>query len=66
LLGGGGQESRCGWLKDRFGLSWQIVPSMMGAWMTDPDPAKTKRVMGAFMDMAKLDIAKLEAAHRGD
>ena len=63
LIAGGGAESRCGWLKDRFGLSWQIVPSMMATWMTDP--MRAARVMAAFMPMNKLDIATLEAAYRG-
>ncbi|MCE9522513.1 MAG: VOC family protein [Alphaproteobacteria bacterium] len=63
LIAGGGAESRCGWLKDRFGLSWQIVPSMMATWMTDP--ARAARVMAVFMPMNKLDIATLEAAYRG-
>ena len=63
LTANGGRESRCGWLVDRFGLSWQIVPSMMASWMTDP--ARAARVMAAFMPMQKLDIATLEAAARG-
>ena len=63
LLAKGGEESHCGWLKDRFGLSWQIVPSMMTTWMTDP--ARAPHVMAAFMPMIKLDIATLEAAYRG-
>lgn len=65
LTANGGAESRCGWLKDRFGLSWQIVPSMMGTWMSDPDPARVARVIAAFMPMIKLDISALEAAYRG-
>lgn len=65
LIANGGAESRCGWLKDRFGLSWQIVPSMMAAWMSDPDPARVARVVAAFMPMNKLDLATLEAAYRG-
>jgi predicted 3-demethylubiquinone-9 3-methyltransferase (glyoxalase superfamily) len=65
LTANGGAESHCGWLKDRFGLSWQIVPSMMAAWMCDPDPARVARVVAAFMPMAKLDIAALETAYRG-
>jgi predicted 3-demethylubiquinone-9 3-methyltransferase (glyoxalase superfamily) len=65
LMANGGAESRCGWLKDRFGLSWQIVPSQMSAWMTDKDPARVARVTAAFMPMNKLDIATLEAAYRG-
>lgn len=65
LTANGGAESHCGWLKDRFGLSWQIVPSQMTTWMTDKDPARSARVVAAFMPMRKLDIATLEAAYRG-
>jgi predicted 3-demethylubiquinone-9 3-methyltransferase (glyoxalase superfamily) len=65
LTADGGQEGPCGWLKDRFGLSWQIVPSMIGSMMTDPDPAKPARVMKAFMQMKKLDLAALERAFAG-
>ncbi|GAA4341707.1 VOC family protein [Flaviaesturariibacter amylovorans] len=61
----GGTPSRCGWLKDRYGLSWQVVPAQMGALMSDPDPAKAQRVMAAMMQMDKLDIAALEAAKAG-
>ena len=56
----GGQESMCGWLKDKFGLSWQIVPSILGKLMSDPERAP--RVMQAFMQMKKFDIEKLEKA----
>ena len=65
LLAGGGEESRCGWLKDRFGLSWQIVPRALGAMMTDPDPARVARVVAAFMPMKKLELRALEAAFHG-
>lgn len=65
LLDGGGVESQCGWLEDRFGLSWQIVPRALGNMMTDPDPARVGRVVAAFMPMKKLDLAALEAAYRG-
>ncbi len=61
----GGSEGRCGWLKDKYGLSWQIVPSAMGQLMSDPDPQKSKRVMEAMLQMKKLDIGALERAHRG-
>ena len=64
LLDGGSAE-RCGWLKDRFGLSWQIVPRTLGEMMTDADPARVARVVAAFMPMKKLDMAQLEAAFRG-
>jgi predicted 3-demethylubiquinone-9 3-methyltransferase (glyoxalase superfamily) len=60
LTGEGGQESMCGWLKDKYGLSWQIVPSNMGKLMTDS--ARAKRVMPVLMQMKKLDIRKLEEA----
>ena len=62
LLQGGGQESRCGWLKDRWGLSWQITPKRLGELLNDPDPARAKRVAEAMLTMVKLDIAVLEAA----
>ena len=59
----GGKESRCGWLKDRFGVSWQIVPSALPAMMAGP--ARAERVVQAFMPMAKLDLATIERAYRG-
>ncbi len=65
LTADGGVESQCGWLKDKYGLSWQIVPSRLVALMTHPDKAKSTRMMQALMGMKKLDIAKLEAAHAG-
>lgn len=65
LTANGGQEGPCGWLKDRFGLSWQVVPTAIPRMMSDPDPAKPARVMQAFMQMKKLDIAALERAYRG-
>lgn len=58
----GGTAEQCGWLKDRYGLSWQIVPSALGAMMNDPDRARAKRVSDAMLKMVKLDIAALEAA----
>lgn len=64
LTTNGGQESRCGWLKDRFGFTWQIVPSAMKTWVSG-DIAAWARVVAAFMPMSKLDIATLEAAYRG-
>jgi predicted 3-demethylubiquinone-9 3-methyltransferase (glyoxalase superfamily) len=63
LLEGGGSEVACGWLKDRFGLSWQITPTIMGTFMSDPDPEKVKRVMDAMMQMVKLDIDTLQKAY---
>jgi len=65
LLQGGGEESRCGWLKDRFGVSWQIIPSCLPAMLSDMDPARAGRVGAAMMGMQKLDIAKLKEAHEG-
>jgi predicted 3-demethylubiquinone-9 3-methyltransferase (glyoxalase superfamily) len=62
LTAGGGQESMCGWLKDKFGFSWQIVPRQMGKLMGQNDPQKANRVMQALLQMKKLDIAKLEQA----
>ncbi len=59
----GGEESQCGWLKDRFGLSWQVIPECLGRLMGDPDPKKAGRVMRAMFKMKKMDIAALEAAH---
>lgn len=65
LLQGGGTVEQCGWLKDRFGLSWQIVPALLGKLMTDPDQAKAKRVADAMLQMVKIDIAALQAAYSG-
>jgi predicted 3-demethylubiquinone-9 3-methyltransferase (glyoxalase superfamily) len=64
-LSAGGQPGRCGWLTDRFGLSWQIVPKSLGAMLQDPDPAKAERVMQALMGMTKLDLAALNTASQG-
>ena len=64
-LSAGGQEGQCGWLKDKFGLSWQIVPSVVPKLMTDPDPEKSKRVMEAIFQMKKIDIARLKQAYAG-
>jgi len=64
-LGEGGEEGQCGWLKDRFGLSWQVVPSAMPAMMSDPDVRRGERVMKAFMPMKKLDLATLQRAYEG-
>ena len=65
LLEGGGSPEQCGWLKDRFGLSWQIVPTALGEMMSDPDKARSKRASDAMMKMVKLDIAALKAAYEG-
>jgi len=65
LLKGGGKPQACGWLNDRYGVRWQIVPAAMAEMMADPDPARSKRVTDAMMKMIKLDIATLEKAYRG-
>jgi len=62
LLSEGGQEDACGWVKDKFGLSWQVVPTVLADMITDPDPAVVKRVMDAMFTMSRLDIAALERA----
>jgi predicted 3-demethylubiquinone-9 3-methyltransferase (glyoxalase superfamily) len=64
-LSAGGAVERCGWLKDRYGVSWQIVPRVLPELLGDPDPVKAQRVMQAMLQMVKLDIAKLKAAHAG-
>ena len=64
-LGEGGQTSQCGWLKDKYGLSWQITPDRLLELNMDPDPAKAGRVMQAMMQMTKIDIAALERAAAG-
>jgi predicted 3-demethylubiquinone-9 3-methyltransferase (glyoxalase superfamily) len=61
----GGEESMCGWLKDKYGLSWQIIPSVLGEMLGDPDPAKSQRVMQAMLQMRKIDIAGLRQAYEG-
>jgi len=67
MLSAGGDEraQQCGWLKDRFGLSWQIVPTILPKLLADPDPLKAGRVMNAMLQMKKLDIAALTRAHHG-
>jgi predicted 3-demethylubiquinone-9 3-methyltransferase (glyoxalase superfamily) len=65
-LSEGGQEGRCGWLKDRFGVSWQVVPTALPALLGNPDPEKAKRAMAAMLKMKKLVIADLERAAEGD
>jgi predicted 3-demethylubiquinone-9 3-methyltransferase (glyoxalase superfamily) len=61
-LTAGGEPGQCGWLKDKYGLSWQIVPPVLFELLSDPDPAKASRVMQAMMGMTKLDIAALRTA----
>lgn len=64
LTADGGEESQCGWLKDKFGLSWQIIPTRLGELMGDPDPVKAQRVVQAMLKMRKIDIAGLEQAYK--
>jgi len=64
-LSSGGQEGPCGWLKDKYGLSWQVVPSVIPKMMTDPDATKSARAMNAFMQMKKFDLDKLTRAYEG-
>ena len=61
----GGEESRCGWLKDKYGLSWQIIPSVLGKMLQDKDAEKANRVMKAMLQMKKIDIEKLKKAYAG-
>jgi predicted 3-demethylubiquinone-9 3-methyltransferase (glyoxalase superfamily) len=65
-LSAGGKTERCGWLTDRFGLSWQIIPTILGELLHDKDPEKSKRVMQALLQMDKIDIAALQRAHSGN
>jgi predicted 3-demethylubiquinone-9 3-methyltransferase (glyoxalase superfamily) len=62
-LSAGGQQQPCGWLKDRFGLSWQVNPGKLGEMLGDPDPARSRRVMEAMLKMKKIDLAALERAY---
>ncbi len=62
-LSQGGEEGPCGWLKDRYGLSWQINPVILGEMLSDPDPKKSRRVMEAMLNMKKIDIAALKKAY---
>lgn len=64
-LSAGGQVQQCGWLTDRFGVTWQIVPSLLGKLTNDPDPVKSQRVMQAMLKMVKLDSAELQRAYDG-
>jgi 2-polyprenyl-6-hydroxyphenyl methylase/3-demethylubiquinone-9 3-methyltransferase len=65
ILENGGQESQCGWCKDKWGLSWQITPRALIAAISDPDPAAAKRAFEAMMEMRKIDIDAIEAARHG-
>lgn len=64
-LSAGGEKGRCGWLKDKYGLSWQIVPAILGEMLQDPEASKSKRVVAALLTMDKIDIATLRRAHDG-
>ena len=65
LTADGGEESQCGWLKDKFGLSWQVTPTVLIDMLQDKDPEKTERVMKAMLQMQKIEIPKLKAAYGG-
>ena len=65
LLEGGGETMACGWLTDRYGVRWQVIPRALEALLHDPDPARSKRASDAMMQMVKIDVAALEAAARG-
>ena len=65
IVNNGGEESQCGWCRDKWGLSWQITPKALGEALADPDPAASKRAFNAMMEMGKIDIAAIEAARRG-
>ena len=65
LTADGGEEGQCGWLKDRFGLSWQIIPKRMGELLSDPDPERSGRAMAAMLQMQKIDVQALEDAADG-
>ena len=65
FVDGGGEESQCGWCKDRFGFSWQVVPRALGELLGDPDPERSQRAMQAMLGMRKLDVAALRAAADG-
>jgi predicted 3-demethylubiquinone-9 3-methyltransferase (glyoxalase superfamily) len=65
-LSEGGQKQMCGWVQDKYGISWQIIPTILGILMSDPDPIKAKRVIDAMLQMTKLDISLLEKAYRGE
>jgi predicted 3-demethylubiquinone-9 3-methyltransferase (glyoxalase superfamily) len=66
LLADGGEPSQCGWLKDKFGLSWQVVPGRLMEYLSDPDPVKAQRVMQAMLQMSKIEVSELDAAYAGE
>lgn len=65
LLADGGQESQCGWLKDKFGVSWQVTPEILDRYIADPDKEKSERVMAAMLKMVKIDVAAIQRAYDG-
>ena len=65
-LSRGGEEGPCGWLKDKYGLSWQVNPTILGQMLSDPDPKRSKRAMEAMLKMKKIDIKKLQQAYDGE
>jgi predicted 3-demethylubiquinone-9 3-methyltransferase (glyoxalase superfamily) len=65
LTEGGGEPGRCGWLKDKYGVSWQVIPTVLGEMLGDRDPARAKRVVDAMLKMGKIDIAQLRQAYEG-
>jgi len=65
LLADGGRPDQCGWLQDKFGLSWQVIPKALPQLLSDPDPAKAKRALDAMLKMTKIDLAELQRAHAG-
>lgn len=66
LIGDGGEPSQCGWLKDKFGLSWQVVPNEMGQYIGGSDPEGAKRAVEAMLEMTKIDLGKLKEAYEGN
>jgi predicted 3-demethylubiquinone-9 3-methyltransferase (glyoxalase superfamily) len=66
LTADGGEESMCGWLKDKYGLSWQIIPSALGGMLSDPDPVKSQRAVQAMLQMRKIDIEGIRKAYEGE
>lgn len=66
LLAGGGKPTMCGWLRDKFGVAWQVVPTALMKFLSEPDPAKSQRIMKSFMAMQKIELAELERASAGN
>ena len=65
LLADGGRPDQCGWLQDKFGLSWQVIPKALPQLLSDPDPARAKRALDAMLKMSKIDLAEMQRAHAG-